>query len=85
MVKKNKVLVGTPVEFASFGKSALAYVRRVQSDDMNERFPNAPALPEGLDLWGLFGADGEPLAVSDERSSLFSDAERRDLLTVHRH
>jgi len=76
-------LFGSPIEFESFGINALAYMRPVKSEDMNARFPDGPELPEGLDLWALFGADGQPIAVADEKSDLISNAEEMDLLTVH--
>jgi len=75
----------TPTEFATFGTGAIAYVRRVKSDEFNRSFPAAQDLPEGLDLWGLFGADGKPLSVSDDQYSVLEDAQNRELLTVHRH
>lgn len=78
-------LFGSPTEFASFGTGAIAYVRRVDSDEFNTKFPSADNLPEGLDLWGLFAADGQPLSVSDDQTALLEDAQARELLTVHRH
>ncbi|MEL6505174.1 MAG: DUF1150 family protein [Pseudomonadota bacterium] len=82
-MEKNTVrLFSSQMDFATFGKNAIAYVRPVNSDDMNARFPEKAELPEGLDLWGLFHADGTPLAVSDERASLFDNAEELDLMAV---
>ncbi len=78
-------LFQSSVEFESFGNSVLAYLRPVQSDDMNTIFPDGPELPSGLDLWGLFAADGQPIAVADDKSDLISDAENRNLLTVGIH
>lgn len=78
-------LFGAGVEFELFGRSTLAYVRRVQSDELNEQFPNGPELPQGIDLWGLFGADGRPISVADEQSVLMHEAQEMDLLAVQRH
>lgn len=82
MAKNIVKLFNSAVEFETFGKNSLAYVRPVLSDEMNERFPGGPELPEGIDLWALFGADGLPIAVADEKSELLSNAEEMDLLTV---
>ena len=41
----NRAKFGSATEFASFGNGALSYVRRVRSDDLNHRFPNAVDLP----------------------------------------
>lgn len=73
------------VEFAEFGKNALAYVRRVKSEELNAAFPQIEELPVGLDLWGLFGADGEPIAVSDAEKMVRADAFNRELLPLSRH
>ena len=78
-------LFGSATEFATFGNSTIAYVRKVRSDDMNRRYPLSMELPDGIELWGLFGADGEPIALADEQSELYVDAEERDLLAVQRH
>ncbi|MEE9314659.1 MAG: DUF1150 family protein [Rhizobiaceae bacterium] len=82
MTKNIVKLFQSPVEFETFGINSLAYVRPVMSDDINAQFPQGPELPEGLDLWALFGADGQPIAVADEKSDLLLNAEELDLLTV---
>ncbi len=76
---------GSATEFAIFGKRTFAYMRPVQSDDMNATFPDEVALPSGLALWGLFDADGEPIAVADEQAALIENAEEMDLMTLARH
>lgn len=80
----NRPKFGSATEFASFGNGALSYVRRVRSDDLNHRFPNAVDLPEGLDLWGLFAADGAPIAVSDEEAELIHNAHELHLVPLMR-
>lgn len=76
---------GSATEFAVFGKRAFAYMRPVQSDDMNATFPNELELPSGLALWGLFDAEGAPIAVADERAALVENAAEMDLMTLARH
>ncbi|MEM8749149.1 MAG: DUF1150 family protein [Pseudomonadota bacterium] len=84
MTNKTIRLFGSSVEFESFGNSSIAYIRPVTSRFMNENYPDATEddLPDGLDLWGLFAADGKPLAVADDEHFLISDAQDRDLLAV---
>ncbi len=82
MTKNIVKLFNSPIEFETFGKNSLAYLRPVLRDEMNERFPDGPELPRGQDLWGLFGADGLPIAVADEKSDLLFDAEELDLLAL---
>ncbi len=82
-MKREKLKVfGSKVEFAAFGKSTLAYTRQMNSDEIRLKFPDADDLPEGVDLWALFGADGEPLAIADEQDLLIDNAESRSLLAV---
>ena len=84
MINSSAKGFGSKTEFATFGSGAIAYVRRVKSDDYNVQFPSDEELPNGLDLWGLFGADGNPLSVSDDRFVVFEDAKERNLLAVYR-
>ena len=39
--------------------------------------PEAPEIDPSLDLWALFGADGTPLLLTDNRSSTFFKALNR--------
>ena len=75
----------TPVEFAQFDKRAFAYVKPVRSDDMRATFPEAANLPVGVDLWGLFAADGEPIALADEPGALVQNAGDLQLMTLALH
>ncbi|MEL6752371.1 MAG: DUF1150 family protein [Pseudomonadota bacterium] len=85
MANKRIDIFATATEFAQFGKQAFGYIRAVKSDDMNARFPDQAELPEGLDLWGLFAADGEPLALADERSVIMENAGEMELMPLTRH
>lgn len=85
-------LFGSSVEFETFGKSSLAYVRRVSrsdmdtylaaSDDWVDASQGSAPENEETSIWGLFGADGEPIAFSHEEDFLAQNAEERDLLAV---
>ena len=81
---KNKKMFGSDVEFATFGTNAIAYVRPIDAVDFGKRFPKAQPLPRDQELFGLFAADGEPLAVADEADALFNNAIERDLTPVVR-
>ena len=41
---------------AQIGEGQLAYVRRIKAEDFQRLFPGGPELPEGIDLFALFGA-----------------------------
>jgi hypothetical protein len=92
-MKPNMVkLFGSAVEFETFGKSSIAYVRQVSKSDMdsylaasNDWEDASRGDPTDIDdslIWGLFGADGEPIAFSHEEEFLTQNAAERDLLTV---
>ena len=80
---------GKPVseaELAHLGEGQVGYIRKMRSEEITRRFPGAPDLDPGLDLWALFGADGAPILVSDDRTSAFFKAqEETDLRTVSVH
>ena len=69
-------------ELARLGEGAVAYVRRITSDDLVSRFPGLPHIQPGLDLWAVFGANGQPMMVADEQAAAISAAVNRDLRPV---
>ena len=75
----------TEIDLAALGEGHLAYLRRMSSDDIRAKFPAAQSIRPGLSLWALFGADGTPLAVSDDRGSILESATQNELLTVSLH
>jgi len=72
-------------EFAHLGAGKLGYIRKMRSEDVSRVFPEAPDLNPGLDLWALFGADGTPILLTDNRSSTFYKAAEDELTTVSLH
>lgn len=75
----------TNSDLASMGTGEVGYIRMMTSEEVNERFPQGPKLGPGLELWALFGADGTPILLSDDRSSTFFRAAEDDLKTVSLH
>jgi hypothetical protein len=57
----------------------------MRSDEVSRCFPEAPDVDPALDLWALFGADGTPILLTDNRSSTFFKAAEDDLKTVTVH
>lgn len=84
------VLKGTSAEFtkrdlAHLGSGEVGYIRKIRSEDVPRCFPEAPDMDPGIDLWALFGADGTPILLTDNRSSTFFKAAEDDLKTVSLH
>ncbi len=75
----------TAAELAHVGEGALAYLRQIESDELTARFPGMPEIQSGLKLWALFGADGQPILLSDERDTALAGAFQNDLIPVSLH
>lgn len=75
----------TESELAHLGAGEVGYIRKMRSDEVSRCFPEAPAIDPALDLWALFGADGTPILLTDNRSSTFFKAAEDDLKTVSLH
>lgn len=72
-------------ELAHLGAGQVGYIRKMTSDDVQKRFPDAPKLESGIDLWALFGADGTPLFLSDDQSTAYAKAAEGDISPVSVH
>jgi len=70
---------------ADLGAGKVGYIRKMTSDEVTERFPGAPKLQSGIDLWALFGADGTPILLSDDPSTAYGRAAEDELATVSVH
>ncbi|TDH38078.1 DUF1150 family protein [Pseudohoeflea suaedae] len=75
----------TTTELAALGEGEVGYIREMTSDEVNKRFPSAPQLDPGMQLWALFGADGTPILLTDDKSSTFYRAAEDELKTVSIH
>ncbi len=70
---------------AVLGNGKVGYIRKMTSDEVTERFPDAPEIQPGIDLWALFGADGTPILLSDDRSTAYDKAAEDELAAVSVH
>jgi hypothetical protein len=75
----------TAEQFAHLGEGAVAYVRKIRSDDLKARYPGLGEIAPGLELWALFSANGMPILLTDERDSALAGAYENDLQTVSIH
>ncbi|MGF9693543.1 MULTISPECIES: DUF1150 family protein [unclassified Rhizobium] len=85
MLLKNATSQLTQSELAHLGSGEIGYIRRMRSEEVSRCFPEAPDIDPALDLWALFGADGTPILLTDNRSSTFFKAAEDDLKTVSLH
>lgn len=75
----------TKDELAAIGDGEIAYIREMTSSEAMAAFPNIDDLPEGINLFALHGADGQPIALTDDRGVAIEHAISDDLeiATVH--
>jgi hypothetical protein len=75
----------TETQFAHLGEGVVAYMREIDSDDLKTKFPGLPEIDSGLRLWALFAANGQPIMLTDEKSSALASAMQHDLTPVSIH
>ncbi|MBB3442701.1 DUF1150 family protein [Sinorhizobium sp. B11] len=75
----------TKSELAGIGNGEVAYIRKIRNEEVSKCFPEAPDIDPSVDLWALFGADGTPILLTDNRSSTFFKAAEDELKTVSLH
>jgi hypothetical protein len=75
----------TQSQLAHIGAGEVGYIRRMRAEEISRCFPEAPHIDPTLDLWALFGADGTPILLTDNRSSTFFKAAEDELKTVTLH
>ena len=75
----------SPQELAGLGEGRIAYVKPMLSDEISRAFPQAPQIQPGLHLYGLFGADGSPILITDSREAALVNARDSDLVMVSLH
>lgn len=75
----------TAAQLADIGEGSVAYLREMQSEDLRSKFPGLPEIQPGTKLWALFGANGQPILLSDERGRALAGAMENDLTTVAIH
>ena len=75
----------SPSDLAALGEGEVAYVKPMQSDDVQRLFPQAPAMDPGLQLFALLSANGTPILLTDSRDAAVANAWAHDLHTVSLH
>ena len=70
---------------AHLGDGRIAYVKAIQSEDVQKLFPQAPQIQPGVKLFALHAADGTPIMLTDTRESALANAWSQELETVSVH
>ena len=88
MIDKSEVIAHEAItadELAGLGGGKIAYVKTMQSEEINRLFPEAPDLEPGLELFALLGADGVPILLTDSKEAAIANAWENELETVSLH
>ncbi len=75
----------TAEQLAGIGDGKIAYVKTMQSDEINRLFPQAPDLTPGMELFALLSADGTPILLADSKEAAIANAWENELETVSLH
>ncbi len=70
---------------AHLGDGRLAYVKSINSEDVNRLFPQAPKIAPGVKLFALHAADGTPIMLTDTREAALANAWSQELEPVSVH
>ena len=69
-------------EFATLGTGKVGYIRKMNSNMLNQLYPNLSEIAPGIDVWTLFAADGQPILLADERSTAMEAAGSNNIMPV---
>ena len=72
-------------ELAHLGDGKIAYIKELTSDEAINFYPSVENLPKGLQLYALHGADGTPIALTDDRGTAIAHAmgDELEIATIH--
>lgn len=82
-IEKNHIF--TEAELAHLGEGTVAYLREMDGEEFNGKFPGLPHVAPGTRLWALFAANGQPILLSDMRERAIAGAFENDLTPVSIH
>lgn len=75
----------TQSELAHLGEGTVAYLRKIDSDELKGKFPSLQEIASGMEIWALFAANGQPILLSDARDTAIAGALENHLTTVAIH
>ncbi len=70
---------------AHLGDGRIAYVKQIQSEDVQTLFPQAPNIAPGIKLFALCAANGTPIMLTDTREAALANAWSHELEAVSVH
>ena len=67
---------------AQLGANQIAYIRKISASDFMAAFPEIRDVQPGENYWGLFAADGQPIALSHDKLEITAEAFHNDLVPI---
>lgn len=61
-------------EFAELGEGQWAYIKALTSEEAQQAYPSIDDLPQGIHIYALHGADGSPIALTDDKGIAIEQA-----------
>ncbi len=81
----NKWIVLPDSEFAALGGDHLAYVREIDSEKAASLVGKPVTVEPGTHIFAVFGADGQPLAITDSHAAAVANAVEHELMPMSVH
>ena len=73
-IKGSRTSIMSDREFAELGDGQWAYIKSLTSEEAQEAYPTVEELPEGIHIYALHGADGSPIALTDDKGVAIEQA-----------
>jgi hypothetical protein len=89
MNQENNRLAGEKImnvrELAQLGHDEVAYIRPLTTLDVQKLFPDVEGIADGVQLFGVYTADGKPLALTDSLNAAIANVRDHDLALASVH
>jgi hypothetical protein len=85
MTRNDQIPTFTEADLAHLGEGHVAYVREMDGEELNGKFPGLPHIEPDARFWALFAANGQPILLSDARERAIAGAFENDLVPVSIH
>jgi hypothetical protein len=72
-------------EFAALGGGHLAYVREIDSEKATSLVGKPVTVEPGTHIFAVYGADGNPLAITDSHAAAIANAVEHELMPMSVH
>ncbi len=66
-------------KFLALGIGKVGYIKIMQSDDVMRRYPEVKNIPLGIKVFGLYAANGDPIAIVDSKARAVHHARTKSL------